>query len=444
MSDRDEQKRLAEERIAAVDNLTPSASPDDEALAKVLREAFAVAMGGCTPWDKLTDQGRFGWLAVARAAREQLATAPPAAERCGCGQPDRPGMIHRREGVCSLDLGPLQTAAVFDATKPMLHRCTNNECSREKVMVPDRPYNCSTCGYWMQPVHDPECEKHHTPPAAELARLREAAEKATPGPWDTGPTFDWDIVTEDDTAVAQADANNKAWPENAAYIATMHPQQTLSLLDALAASDRRLRELEGAVEVIGELADDELRRLGAVPGSNVAQIEANARAVLARPTEGATPGDHPMTAAERRYCDMILNAWQSLPGDYVPTGLELAAVRYAKDRLASLTPATGMTSTERANGIGLHWIDYAEPVQVYKTPDYGKNFAAIVAALDAHAAAAVAAERERAAKDWADDHTHLQNLCRAAGVPEDQVAGDEYGVPGISDLADMLAAIRAG
>lgn len=39
---------------------------------------------------------------------------------------------------------------------------------------------------------------------------------------------------------------------------------------------------------------------------------------------------------------------------------------------------------------------------------------------------------------WAEDHTHLQNLCREVGYSEDEVEGNSYGVPGIMDLADML------
>lgn len=47
----------------------------------------------------------------------------------------------------------------------------------------------------------------------------------------------------------------------------------------------RIAALEAALRSIHDLADDELRRLGAVPGSNAPQIEANARDALeARPT----------------------------------------------------------------------------------------------------------------------------------------------------------------
>ena len=53
------------------------------------------------------------------------------------------------------------------------------------------------------------------------------------------------------------------------------------------------------------------------------------------------------------------------------------------------------------------------------------------------------AELERINKtsceEWADDHTHLQKLCREAGCTEYEVEGDSYGVPCISDLADFLA-----
>ncbi len=43
-----------------------------------------------------------------------------------------------------------------------------------------------------------------------------------------------------------------------------------------------------------------------------------------------------------------------------------------------------------------------------------------------------------ACEDWAEDHTHLQNLCRAAGCTEHEVEGDRHGVPSIIDLANLL------
>ena len=45
-----------------------------------------------------------------------------------------------------------------------------------------------------------------------------------------------------------------------------------------------------------------------------------------------------------------------------------------------------------------------------------------------------------ACDEWAEDHTHLQNLCRAAGCTEHEVEGDRYYVPGIMQLADLLRA----
>ena len=40
--------------------------------------------------------------------------------------------------------------------------------------------------------------------------------------------------------------------------------------------------------------------------------------------------------------------------------------------------------------------------------------------------------------EWAEDHTHLQNLCREAGCSDLEIEGDNYGVPGIIDLANSL------
>lgn len=43
-----------------------------------------------------------------------------------------------------------------------------------------------------------------------------------------------------------------------------------------------------------------------------------------------------------------------------------------------------------------------------------------------------------ACSDWAEDHTHLQDLCRAAGCTELEIEGDRWGVSGVMDLADSL------
>lgn len=45
--------------------------------------------------------------------------------------------------------------------------------------------------------------------------------------------------------------------------------------------------------------------------------------------------------------------------------------------------------------------------------------------------------------DWAEAHTHAQTVAKRVGVPESEVEGDSYGVPGIEDLVDMIAARRS-
>jgi hypothetical protein len=49
------------------------------------------------------------------------------------------------------------------------------------------------------------------------------------------------------------------------------------------------------------------------------------------------------------------------------------------------------------------------------------------------------AERVRLCCDeWAEDHTRLQDLCREAGCTDLEIEGDNYGVPGVVDLAISL------
>ena len=43
-------------------------------------------------------------------------------------------------------------------------------------------------------------------------------------------------------------------------------------------------------------------------------------------------------------------------------------------------------------------------------------------------------------RDWAESHTHAQNVAKDLGVPSEMVDGDSYGVPGIEELVDMIAA----
>lgn len=42
-------------------------------------------------------------------------------------------------------------------------------------------------------------------------------------------------------------------------------------------------------------------------------------------------------------------------------------------------------------------------------------------------------------EDWAESHTHAQNVAKRVGVPEAKVEGDSYGVPCIEELVDMIA-----
>ena len=46
--------------------------------------------------------------------------------------------------------------------------------------------------------------------------------------------------------------------------------------------------------------------------------------------------------------------------------------------------------------------------------------------------------------DWAEDHTYIENLALKLGVPESKVKGDSYGVPGITDLVDMIVEHHTG
>lgn len=41
-------------------------------------------------------------------------------------------------------------------------------------------------------------------------------------------------------------------------------------------------------------------------------------------------------------------------------------------------------------------------------------------------------------EDWAEDHTHLQELCIKAGCDAETVYDNSVGILSISDLADML------
>lgn len=105
-----------------------------------------------------------------------------------------------------------------------------------------------------------------------------------------------------------------------------------------------------------------------------------------------------------------------------------------------------------ASRISLWWFRYR--LLLSETPE--RRVARVVAERDA----AVQSERalkfqlsvaERACadadkrvkmlcQDWADDHSHLTDLCLKFGCDHAKVTGDHDGVPEIMDLADMLAA----
>ena len=41
-------------------------------------------------------------------------------------------------------------------------------------------------------------------------------------------------------------------------------------------------------------------------------------------------------------------------------------------------------------------------------------------------------------REWAEDHSALQELCKQAGCSDYAIYGDSYGVPGIQALAQLL------
>lgn len=102
----------------------------------------------------------------------------------------------------------------------------------------------------------------------EIARLREAAEKATPGPWfvwSSGAANDSPLVRGRSDALIVATVNRHIGPrvaDNAAFIALANPATILALLDALALQAEGRREL---VEAYTELADAVFGDLGSEP-----------------------------------------------------------------------------------------------------------------------------------------------------------------------------------
>lgn len=92
--------------------------------------------------------------------------------------------------------------------------------------------------------------------------------------------------------------------------------------------------------------------------------------------------------------------------------------------------------------------DYRVVCRTVRTtkPDEGHD-AEFMAAARQDVPALVAEVRRRnaierlEAEDWAEDHTHLQNLCREIGKTDADLLGDEEFSPaGIQELGNMLAA----
>ncbi|MBJ8746018.1 ead/Ea22-like family protein [Citrobacter farmeri] len=76
--------------------------------------------------------------------------------------------------------------------------------------------------------------------------LREAAEKATPGPWrylKSTPFMDAEVSAENHTRVVNLLAGDVT-ADNSEFIAAASPAAVLALLDDLEAKDKRIAELE--------------------------------------------------------------------------------------------------------------------------------------------------------------------------------------------------------
>src|SRR6185312_2474494 len=91
--------------------------------------------------------------------------------------------------------------------------------------------------------------------ADEIARLREIAEKATPGPWRaTNEHLGWLVLSSPSEDVVEIISKEKGpvdrWQPNAAHIATFDPPTVLALLD----------ELEKARTELAKWNEEALRR----------------------------------------------------------------------------------------------------------------------------------------------------------------------------------------
>lgn len=88
-----------------------------------------------------------------------------------------------------------------------------------------------------------------------LAKLKELAEKATPGPWKAIPTYDENKFLNVSVVSPRGDADLGTWmvcaarEANAAFIAAVNPQTVLALVE-------RIEELEAIIKLGGYSTDD--------------------------------------------------------------------------------------------------------------------------------------------------------------------------------------------
>lgn len=79
---------------------------------------------------------------------------------------------------------------------------------------------------------------------------------------------------------------------------------------------------------------------------------------------------------------------------------------------------------------------------VEETALYSTQAAGILRIIDEIAAQSSAEKQKQIdlhCLDWAEAHTHAQNVALKLGVPKEKVEGDSNAVPGIVDLIDMIA-----
>lgn len=97
--------------------------------------------------------------------------------------------------------------------------------------------------------------------------LREAAEKATPGPWEYYPgntsiEYNVDSMVEDQGSIVYVDSGDftqKQTDLNGAFIAAANPATVLALLDELETAEKRIAELEAKLDSADKLQDSAFR-----------------------------------------------------------------------------------------------------------------------------------------------------------------------------------------